>query len=120
MKKLLFVCAFVLGVSAVSFAQGRQQQTPAQQVDRLKTQIAGLSDDQATKATAIFTAAAASRDSLMKASNGDFQSARPAFMKMQETTNAKIKAILTADQATAYQKVLDDRAAAMKARQQGN
>jgi hypothetical protein len=108
MKKLLLVCAFFIGVSTVSFAQGRQQRSPDEQVATLKTQVTGLTDDQATKIKAIYVAQAASRDSLMKAANGDFASMRPAFFKMTETTNNKVKAVLTADQAAAYQKAVID------------
>jgi protein CpxP len=116
MKKLLLVCAFVMGICAVSFAQGRQQQTPAQQVDRLKTQITGLTDDQAVKATVIFTAAAKSQDSLRTANaGGDRAAMRPARTALMAATTAKIMAILTPDQAAAYKKIQDERAA----RQQG-
>ncbi|MDB5118472.1 MAG: hypothetical protein JWQ79_3964 [Mucilaginibacter sp.] len=120
MKKLLLVCAFVIGVSAVSFAQGRGPQTPAQQIDRLKTQITGLSDDQVAKLTVIYTAQGKTMDSLRTAANGDFAAMRPAFTKMNDATTVKIKAILTPDQATEYQKVLDARAERMKQQQSGN
>jgi protein CpxP len=119
MKKLFLMCAFVIGVSAVSLAQGRQQQTPAQQVDRLKTSLA-LTDDQAAKATAIFTASAKSTDSLRAANTGGDRAAmRPAMMAIRKTASDKIMAILTPDQATTYKKQLADQAAAMAARQQG-
>ena len=124
MKKLLLVCAFVIGVSAVSFAQGGGRGgfggTPAQQIDRLKGQVSNLSDDQVAKLTVIYTAQSKTMDSIRTAANGDFSSVRPAIMKMQATTDTKIKAILTPDQNTAYQKVLDARAERMKQMQQGN
>lgn len=121
MKKLVLVCAFVLGVSAVSFAQGGgQRRTPKEQTDRLKEQITGITDDQATKLTVIYTEAAKKRDSLMTAANGDRGAMMAGFMKITPLTDAKIKAVLTADQAKAYQKIADERAAQMKARMQGN
>jgi len=119
MKKLLLVCAFVIGVSAVSFAQGGGRRTPKEQVDRLKTQITGITDDQAAKLTVIYTESAKKRDSLMTAANGDRAAMMAGFMKMTPATDAKIKAVLTADQAKAYQKIADERAAAMKARMAG-
>lgn len=97
MKKLLLVCAVVLGVSAASHAQGRMQRSPEEQAAQLKTNLA-LNDDQTTKITAIYKAQAASRDSLMKA-GGDMRSA---MMPMMQATNAKIKAVLTADQAKKF------------------
>jgi protein CpxP len=121
MKKILLVCAFVIGISAVSFAQGGgQRRTPKEQVDRLKEQITGITDDQTTKLTVIYTEAAKKRDSVMTAANGDRSVMMGAMMKMTPLTDAKIKAVLTADQAKAYQKIADERAAQMKARMQGN
>jgi len=106
MKKLLFVCCIVLGVSTLSHAQGggRARQTPDQQTAALKASLT-LTDAQAAKVLAIYQAQAASRDSLTKA-GGDM---RAAMMPMMTATNAKIKAVLTPDQAALYQKQQDDR-----------
>lgn len=118
----MLVCAFVIGVSAVSFAQGGgQRRTPAEQVDRLKTQITGITDDQSAKIAVIYTAAAKSQDSLRTANaGGDRAAMRPARTALTAATNAKIKAVLTADQATAFQKMVDEQAARMRERQGGN
>ncbi|HTH81434.1 MAG TPA: hypothetical protein VL490_00780 [Mucilaginibacter sp.] len=97
MKKLLLVCAFVMGVSAVSFAQGRQPQTPEQSLTRLKAAVTGITDDQATKLTAIYTASIKSQDSLRTAVP-DRDTRMPAQTALRTATNAKIKAVLTADQ----------------------
>ena len=122
MKKVLLAAAFVLGMSAVSFAQGRMGGgTPEQQIERLKTQITGITDAQTAKLTVIYQAQAKSRDSLMAAIGQDGD--RMAMMqKMQPITNAynaKIKAVLTPEQATAFQKQVDERAERMKQMQQG-
>lgn len=98
MKKVLLVCAIVLGVSAMSHAQGRQQRTPEESTAALKTSLT-LTADQETKVLAIYKAQAASRDSLQKA-GGDM---RTGFAPIRTATNAKIKAILTADQATKFE-----------------
>jgi protein CpxP len=121
MKKLLLVCAFVVGISAASFAQGggRQRMTPEKQVEALKTSLT-LTDDQSAKALTIFTAQRKVTDSLVTAANGDFGSVRPAMMAERKKTSDKILAILTPDQATIYKKQLADQDAAMKARMQGN
>jgi len=121
MKKLLLVCAFVIGVSAISFAQGggRMRMKPEEQAAALKTSLT-LTDDQVAKATTFFTAQSKVMDSLRTAANGDFSSMRPAMMTMRKKTSDKIMAILTPDQATIYKKQLADQAAAMAARQQGN
>ncbi len=110
MKKLLLVSAFVLGVSAVSFAQGPGRRSPEESTAALKTSLS-LTDAQAAKVKVIYEAQGKSRDSLMQAANGDFQSMMPAMTKMTETTNAKIKALLTPEQATTFQKQVDEQAA---------
>lgn len=119
MKKLLLVCAFVLGISAVGLAQGRQRQTPEEATAALKTSLK-LTDDQAVKVKAIYDVRAKKVDSLMTAANGDRSTMMTGFTKLSETTNASIKALLTADQAPVFQKQVDEQAAAMKARMQGN
>ena len=104
MKKILLIGAFVLGFGAVSFAQGPP--TPEQRVAELKTSLS-LNDAQVAKAKVIYDAQGKSMDSLMSSANGDFQAMMPKFMKMMETTNTKIKAILTPEQQPAFQKQVD-------------
>lgn len=115
MKKIMLVCAFILGVSAVSFAQGggggRPQRTPAEQVEQLKTQITGISDDQTKKLLVIYEAQTKSMDSLRTAANGDMAAMREKRAPLTAAYNAKIKAVLTPEQATAFQKMADERAA---------
>jgi protein CpxP len=115
MKRLLLVCCFVVGISAASHAQRR---TPEESTAALKTSLS-LTDDQSAKVLAIYQSRAKTVDSLINSANGDPSSLRPGFMKLTTTTDTKIKAILTPDQVTAYQKIADAQAAAMKARMQG-
>ena len=98
MKKLLFVCLFVVGASAMSFAQGPQRPTPDAQLERLKGAVTGISADQSTKLLAIYTAAGKSQDSLIATANGDFSSIREKMAPLRAAQSAKIKALLTADQ----------------------
>ena len=128
MKKVLLVCAFLLGISAVSFAQDnnggqnggrRRGGNPAQMTTRLKEQLS-LTDDQVAKVTALYTAQAKVQDSLRTASNGDRKAVRPAMTALRKSTNDKITAVLTADQAEKFKKMLADQAAAQAARQKGN
>jgi len=112
MKKILLVGAFVLGVSAVSFAQGgRPQRSPAEQVEQLKTQITGITDDQSKKLLVIYEAQTKSMDSLRTASGDDRQAMFAKRAPITAVYNAKIKSVLTAEQATAFQKMVDERAA---------
>lgn len=101
MKKLLLLCCAVIGISAASRAQGGPP-APADQAAALKTSLS-LNDAQTAKITAIYTTQRKSIDSLMNA-GGDFSAFRP----MMTATNAKIKAVLTPEQAAAFQKQQDE------------
>jgi protein CpxP len=105
MKKILMVCCFLLGISAVSFAQGGGgRRTPEEQAKNLQTQLK-LTDDQTAKITAIYQTQAKSMDSVRTASNGDRQAMMQAMRPMREATNTKVKALLTAEQVTAFDKM---------------
>ncbi|MCQ6959379.1 Spy/CpxP family protein refolding chaperone [Mucilaginibacter aquariorum] len=108
MKKIMMICLFLLGVSAVSFAQGRQRMSTADRVKAMKESLK-LSDDQVTKITAIYDAQTKSMDSLRNA-GGDRAAMRP----MMQATNDKVKAVLTPEQAAAFQKEMDERRARMQ------
>jgi len=108
MKKIMLICCLLLGVTAVSRAQGGQRRTPEERAKILQTQLK-LSDEQTAKITAIYTAQYARVDSVRNA-GGD----RSAFMPIMRATNEKIKAVLTADQAAAFQKMMDERRARMQ------
>ncbi|HEY4326782.1 MAG TPA: hypothetical protein VGN20_22540 [Mucilaginibacter sp.] len=108
MKKILLMCCFLLGISAVSRAQGGQRMSPADRAKQLQTQLS-LNDDQTAKITAIYQSMATKMDSVRNA-GGDFSAMRP----MMQASNDKIKALLTPEQATAYQKILDERRARMQ------
>jgi protein CpxP len=109
MKKFLLMCCFLVGITAVSRAQGGgQRRSPEEQAKQLQTQLS-LNDDQTAKITTIYKDQAVKRDSIRTASNGDRQAMMTAMMPLMKSTGDKIKAILTADQATAYDKLMKDR-----------
>lgn len=116
MKKVFLVAAFVLGISAMGFAQGPP--SPEEQTASLKSSLT-LTDAQTAKVKVINETSAKSRDSLFAAANGDWQSAIPKMIKMMEASNAKIKAVLTPEQAAIFQKQVDAQAERMKQFQQG-
>ncbi len=113
MKKILMMCCFVLGISAVSFAQGRMQQTPEERSKQMQTEFK-LTDDQTAKVLALYTAQAKTRDSIRTASNGDRQAMMQAMRPMMEATNTKLKAILTPEQYAAYEKANAERMQRMR------
>jgi len=109
MKKFLLMCCFLIGITAVCRAQGGgMRRSPEDRAKDLQTQLK-LNDDQTTKITAIYKAQATKMDSVRTAANGDRQAVRSAMMPLMKDTNDKIKAILTPDQATAYDKIIQDR-----------
>ncbi len=107
------MCCFLVGISAISRAQGGGRRSPAEQAKALQTQLT-LTDDQTAKVQAIYEGQAKKRDSLMTAANGDRQAMMAGMRPMMEATNAKIKALLTADQAKAFDKIQADRMARMQ------
>ncbi|RYU92083.1 hypothetical protein EWM62_01180 [Mucilaginibacter terrigena] len=106
MKKIMMICLFLFGISAVSFAQGRPRMTTADRVKAMKETLK-LTDDQAAKITVIYDAQVKSMDSLRNA-GGDI---RTQMRPMMQATMDKVKAVLTADQAAAWQKEMDERRA---------
>ena len=109
MKKFLLMCCFLIGITAVSRAQGGgMRRSPEEQAKNLQTQLK-LTDDQTTKITAIYKDQATKRDSIRTAANGDRDAMRSAMMPLMKSTSDKVKAILTPEQATAYDKMMQDR-----------
>jgi Spy/CpxP family protein refolding chaperone len=109
MKKFLLICCFLVGITAVSRAQGGgMRRSPEEQAKNLQTQLK-LTDDQTTKVTAIYKDQAVKRDSIRTAANGDRQAMMQAMMPLMKSTGDKIKAILTPEQATAYDKLMQER-----------
>ena len=106
MKKILLMCCFVLGIAVAGHAQG-QRRTPEERAKQLQTQLK-LSDDQTAKIVAIYKTQATKRDSIRTAANGDRDALMQAMMPLMKDTNDKIKAVLTADQAAAYEKMLQE------------
>jgi len=107
------MCCFVLGMSAVSFAQGRMQRTPEEQAKNMQTEYK-LTDDQTSKVMAVFATQAKTRDSIRTASNGDRQAMMQAMRPMMEATGVKLKAILTPEQYAAYEKANAERMQRMR------
>ncbi|MBS1528431.1 MAG: Spy/CpxP family protein refolding chaperone [Bacteroidetes bacterium] len=115
MKKFLLVCCVLLGLTAVSRAQGGgMRRSPEERAKQLQTQLK-LTDDQTAKITAIYQAQSVKVDSIRNA-GGDFSAMRP----LMQATNEKIKAVLTADQAAEYDKMVQERMNRMRQGGGGN
>jgi len=114
MRKILLVCCFLVGITAMCRAQGgRQRMTPEDQAKQLQTALK-LTDDQTVKITAIYKTQATKMDSVRTAANGDRDAMRTAMGPLRTATTAQVKALLTPDQATAYDKMMEERRARMQ------
>ena len=114
MRKILLVCCILLGLTAVSRAQGgRPRMSPEDRAKQLQTQLK-LTDDQTTKITAIYKTQATKMDSIRTAANGDRDAMRTAMGPLRTAANDQIKALLTPEQATAWQKMMDEQRARMQ------
>jgi len=119
MKKLLLMCCFLIGFTAITRAQGGGMRMSAEdRAKQLQTQLK-LTDDQTAKITDIYKAQRAKMDSVRNASNGDRDAMRSAMMGMMKTTSDQIKAILTPDQAAQYDKIQQERMQQMQQRMNG-
>ncbi|GAB3937494.1 hypothetical protein [Mucilaginibacter myungsuensis] len=123
MKKLLLAACFVIGATAMSFAQGggqggqgggqggnRMGGTPEQQAKRLQTQLS-LTDDQLAKVTAIYAADTKKMDSIRTAANGDRQAMTAAMQPLRKAQTDKITALLTDEQKATWKKAQEEQAA---------
>jgi protein CpxP len=113
MKKILLMCCFLVGITAVSRAQGGQRMSPADRAKQMQTQLK-LSDEQTIKIATILQTQATKMDSVRTASNGDRDAMRAGMTPFRNATNAQIKAILSPDQQAAWQKMQDEQRARMQ------
>lgn len=125
MKRLAIICGLLF--TAVTFAsaqqgqgggQRRAQATPEERVKLLDEKVK-LTDDQKTKATAVYTAALEDQKKMrdeMMAGGGDRQAMMEKMQKMRADIDAKITAILTEDQKKAYKTWQDEQKAEMEKR----
>lgn len=125
MKKLLMICGLLFSVITFAQAQdgaGRQKMTPEQRAQRSAEGLAkklSLNDDQKTKATAIFMDQANAMEKARAAGDTDKEARRAEMMKLADDTDAKIGAILTADQKKTYETWKAERKERMKGNRMG-
>lgn len=115
MKKLVLMLCFIAGITSLGKAQGGggQRRSPEEQAKQLQTQLK-LSDDQTAKITSIMQMQATKMDSIRTATNGDRQAMTQGRTALMQMITPKVKAVLTADQSSAYDKMQ----AEMRTRQQ--
>ncbi len=124
MKKLLFICALLIGTISMANAQGggRQMGTPEERakrstdmlVERLK-----LNDEQKAKVSAIYVEQSKAQATAMQEAAGDRDAMRSKMEKMNSETNTKIEAVLTDAQKKDFKAYLEERAKQMQNRPMG-
>lgn len=125
MKKLMMICALLFSVITYANAQqggGRMGGTPEERAKRSTDMLAEklkLSDEQKTKVLAIYTAQGAEMTKAREAAGSDMSGMREKMTKMNDETNTKIDAVLTAEQKPAFKTWLEERKKAMEARMSG-
>ncbi len=130
MKKLLIICGLLFSVVTFANAQqgGGQRRGPATPEERVKQldEKVKLTDEQKTKATAVYAEAAEAQKKMreeMQGGGGDRQAMMEKMQKMTADTDAKINAFLNDDQKKSYKAWQDEmkaaREKAMKERQGG-
>lgn len=127
MKKLLIVCAFLMGAVGFANAQGgggRQAGTPEERAKRSTDQLVErlkLNDDQKTKVSTIYLDQAKAQAKMMEEmqAGGDRTAMREKMTKMRADVDAKLNEVLTEDQKKEYKAMQEERAKQMQNRQGG-
>ncbi len=118
MKKFGILFIVMLAVTTMSMAQGfggGQQMTPEERAKQQTAQIkeaVGLNADQEKKVYDLNIEQGKQRSKMfedMQGGGGDMSGMREKMTAMQEDMNKKMKAILTADQWTKYEKWQEER-----------
>lgn len=121
MKKLLIICGLLFSVMTFAQAQdgqgqrpagGRGMGTPEERAKRQSDQLAEklkLTEDQKTKVSAIYLEQAAGMKKLRDEASGDRAAMMDAMTKANAASDAKIEALLTDDQKTAYSAFKEER-----------
>ena len=110
MKKLILVCLFAIGISAVGLAQTK---TPSERAATLKTAL-NLTDDQTASVTRIYMAQDMRTDSLKKLDTKDYGAMMKKMAPILMSSNDKIMSLLTPDQAAIFKIQVDAQTAAIK------
>jgi periplasmic protein CpxP/Spy len=118
--KLLAVTAGLAFITANVSAQakgpgGDPAQMAQKQTAQIKSMVTGITPDQESKILAIEQQFDKTMQDAKASSNGDRDAMRAKLEPARQDRDTKIKAILTADQATQYDKMVEAHQAAHKA-----
>lgn len=108
----------MLSVTLVS-AQRMMRMSPESRVDTLAKQLS-LTAEQKAKVLDVYKTADSSRQAAFQEHRGDRDAMRAAMDDIRTSTTSKMKAILTADQFTQYQKIQTEMMSRMRGRMRNN
>ncbi len=111
--KTLTLAAGLALVTANVSAQERTQTTAQQVTDKIKQNVTGITSDQESKILVVEQDFLKAMQDTKNANSGDREAMHAKMQPLRESRDAKIKAILTADQYAEYQKAEAARQAAM-------
>jgi protein CpxP len=126
MKRLMIICGLLFSVVTFANAQqgeGRRGGTPEERAKRQTEQLSeklSLTADQKAKVQAIYLEQGPKMKKLRDSLGDDRAAIRAAMVKANEQHEAKVAAILTADQKKTYSAWIKERNEAMKKRMEDN
>ena len=105
MKKLIFMCAVLVGLTTASFAQSHK--SADEKAKGLQKEL-GLSKTQCEKVSAIYSESSNKFDKLKMKEHGDNAKLSKSIAPLRAETVGKIKAVLTPAQKVKYDKLLKE------------
>jgi protein CpxP len=126
MKRLMIICGLLFSVVTFANAQqgeGRRGGTPEERAKRQTEQLSeklSLTADQKAKVQAIYLEQGPKMKKLRDSLGDDRAAIRAAMVKANEQHEAKVAAILTADQKKTYSAWIKERNESMKKRMEDN
>ncbi len=107
MKRILLICSLVIGIAVAGHAQTTSTSDPVQKAKGLQKQLK-LTDAQTAKVSTIYQESADKFAKIKTKDNGNTDKMLADVGPLRTSTIKKIKAILTPDQATKYDKLVTD------------
>ena len=114
-RRIATLFGVVLMSVSLGFSQRMMRMSAQERVDTLAAQLS-LSAEQKAKVLDVYKAADTTRQAAFQEHRGDRDAMRAAMDSIRTSTDTKMKAILTEDQYTKYQKIQADMMSRMRGR----
>ena len=107
MKKILFICCLLAGISSAAWAQVKSTTDPNEKAKGLQKQLK-LTEAQTTKVEAIYKESAEKFEKIKEAKKGNTDKMMADIGPLRKATIKKIKTVLTPKQKAKYDKLIND------------